>query len=295
MGLKRLFPTLDEQFLTPKFTERFKKRAEAMGGGWHWPNFGYIYRDPNERFLGPAYWKIMPNLPSEIQFMTVGLLQLLPSLIIVSIDVHLNEEAVSKVKKLQDTKYLPTVLFANLLPWKLWRGYTGNFPEIEMRKAILGWFDELRGRIEKALRPFLKGEFSTGSKERARLPAVEVFAVKDASEPQRDLNALAKDHHRWLDSMGIRLHFYSYSNDRLVVVFPVGDDHFGRPQYRLLVMWKSFLDSLSDGSDQDATVRHRTARFLDELTPRVALAHFTSKVSGNIGRLRKVYLWKHAP
>jgi hypothetical protein len=156
VGLKRLFPTLDEQFLTPKFTERFKKRAEAIGGGWHWPNLGYIYRDPNERLLGPAYWRIMPNLPSEIQFITVGLLQLLPSLIIVSIDVHLNDEAVRKVKKLQDTKYLPTVLFANLLPWKLWRGYTGNFPEIEMRKAILDWFDELRGRTEKGVASFLK-------------------------------------------------------------------------------------------------------------------------------------------
>jgi hypothetical protein len=89
--------------------------------------------------------------------------------------------------------------------------------------------------------------------------------------------------------MGIHLHFYSYSNDGLVVVFPIGDDHFGRTQYRLLVMWKSFLDSASDGSDQEEeTVRHRTGRFLDEFTPRVALAHFIGKVSANIGRLRKI-------
>jgi hypothetical protein len=290
-GLIHLFPSLERDVFERRFSEYFRSHADSINEGiWHWPMFGYIYRDQKQRLIGPTNWRGMPELPAEIHYVTLSLLRLLPSMFVVSIDAHLTEEASRRLRQLNDRKYLPMVLFRNLLPWRLRQGHTGNYPEIEMRRQTLGWLEELRGRVEVCLRPFLTGYFTRNGKQGARLPAIEVFALKGVPEEKEAFGTWIRDSRHWCDSFGLDPTLGAYGDERLLVVFPSGDDWYGRSTYRLVARWAPYLRSVNTNlyEDEETAVRYSTLDTLDALLPRVAITEFVNSIQGNIQTLRKI-------
>lgn len=120
----------------------------------------------------------MPDLPEEVDYISLTAHKLLPSLFAITADVFLTDKATDLIRSIQERLYFPEVTFRHCNPRKWLHGFSTKRPESIAREAVLSRIDGLRFRIEMLLRPFFKGQFlSTRDGSRTRLPAIETYRL----------------------------------------------------------------------------------------------------------------------
>ncbi len=218
----------------------------------------------------------MRKLPVEVDYVEVWLRKILPSMFIVTLDVHLTDEATQQLVRLQDKHYLSEIRFEKLIP----RGPTGDGyswigSKAIMQRTILHWLKRLRGEVETCIRPFVSGYFAQWSSDKtARLPAIEVYALKGVTKGE-SVGEWVRSARGWWESFGFALYGYDTYSDGKVLFLPK-DKLLGTSDevtHRLLVLWEEYIQSIDTkghGNDKRAVARH-TEDTLTALLPCIAV------------------------
>ena len=116
-GLLRLFPKLDDDFSQKDFADNFQRQARQIFGG-AWSSLGYILREQKQYpiITATSNFRIIPNLPDEVDLIHIHLHQFLPSLFAIALDVHLTPDGAKYISQLQDRRYLSEIRFKRLIP-----------------------------------------------------------------------------------------------------------------------------------------------------------------------------------
>ncbi len=290
--LLKLFPSLSASTTYQGFRSDFNRRSTRLQGS-EWCHIGVIYPKKNDGEIPLGIYGELKKLPEEVVSIEVQLFHLLPSLIAISFDVFLTQEASLQLSNNQAKEYEPAIAFKNLMPWKVGKaGYHFTSPSSERERAISQWFDTLRLNVEKALEPYLSGHFlRKRRKNKSKLPAVEVFSLKylPCDEPQRE--QWLKDANQWLKSMGIEIYrafqgeSFSYLSSSEI---PLQEEL--NWQHRLIVHWDSFVQTLDADETTDSKnviIGRIREEFLYALSVRIIILEYLKDIQRQIEILRK--------
>lgn len=124
--------------------------------------------------------RVLETLPKGVLCVQVFPVELLPSLFMISIYVHLTEEARQELLDLHNKLYLAPFLLRGLSPQKIIGGSPTRVDSDFLRKqSIRKWKENLRGGVEMPLRPLLSGYFLHFARRGSRkLPAVEIYSLR---------------------------------------------------------------------------------------------------------------------
>lgn len=290
-GIFRLFPELNDPFrLWGSSTDLVQRTGSIFGGGWG--KLGIIVRERKARLVRTFPLREIPELPPEVDTISLELHQTFPSVSFLSLKVHLTEKATQHLLALQNRHYLSVIRFRRLIPWGILRcGHSEEPSSIVRRKEILRWQNDLRGKIEACIEPYLSGHFMQRPSKQGRLPAIDVFALKGIPEGKEAFDKWKETARRWCDSLALDLYpFDTYQSERLLFVWPTRDPEFGRPPYRLLVLWEPYLKSVKTehfgGSEKEA-VAYYTGDTLRGMLPTITVLRFLESVEKNIEKLRR--------
>jgi len=124
--------------------------------------------------------RVLPTLPEGVLCVQVFPVEVLPSLFMISIYVHLTEEARQQLLGLHNELYVPPFLVRGLSAQEIVRGTPTRVDSDFLRKQSLrNWKEDLRSGVEVALKPLLAGYFShfAGHSQR-KLPAVDIYSLR---------------------------------------------------------------------------------------------------------------------
>jgi hypothetical protein len=172
-GLRTVFSG-PSRYPRPDHLDEFEDRADDLRAGG-WTAVVTLIRSGN-----PFFWagqaRRMPDLPEEVDHISLTAHKLLPSLIAITADVFLTDKATDNVRRIQEDLYLPEITFRYWNPRRWLHGFSTKLPESISIEAVLLWIDGLRSRVETLLQPFFKGQFlSKRDPSRSRLPAIETY------------------------------------------------------------------------------------------------------------------------
>jgi hypothetical protein len=216
-GLRRLFPA--KPYGRDQI-DRFSTTApDLFQGGWS--NIGTLVRE--NKWLGMLDKKVVPQLPTGIDYVDVSVHKVLPSAVIVAFDAHLSESATAKLKELHARRYLPRTIFHRFAPWSKHSVISRSQSPVEwaMQDAILRWERGLHEEIEKIVTPYLRGFFNRSGKGRNRLPVLDCFSVTGMPQGVENIHTRMAPLSGWLQSASIQpvpsaLHSY-LRNDLMFV------------------------------------------------------------------------------
>lgn len=289
----RLFPDLRDDFFD-RFSamEDFTRLAESIQGTGY-GRLGYVLRHKSRGWLGMNVYREMPTLPAEVDFIEVHYHKILPSIFLITLDVHLTDDATVNLMSVQDKQYQPAIRFRNLLPWRAPQGsFSVTDSETEMRKAVLGWLEELRGKVKHSFRPFLRGYFTKlETNAVVGLPTIEVYGLKGAPEEIVAFGEWARKSRDWLDSLGFNFFWEVYTDERMIFTAPEKFVTRQSSAYRLIVLWDRYVQSVGTdghGGDEKRAVRYNTRYVLEPLGTLIALHEFLNSIERNVARLRRI-------
>jgi len=201
-GLRAVFSRPD-QYPYPDYLDEFEGRADDLFAGG-WTAVGTLIRSGNP-FLWAGQARRMPDLPEEVQYVSLTAHKLLPSLFAITADVFLTDKATERIRSIQEDFFFPEVTFRYWNPRKWLHGYSTKPSDSIASEAVLSWIDGLRFRVEMLLQPFFKGQFlakrATG---RARLPAIETYRLLNVPFGQ-DFAPWKRSARAWWRSLGFDL------------------------------------------------------------------------------------------
>jgi hypothetical protein len=174
-GLRTVFSSPD-RYPYPNYLDEFEGRADDLFAGG-WTAVGTLIRSGN-----PFFWagraRRMPDLPEEVQSISLTAHKLLPSLFAITADVFLTDKATERIRSIQEGLFFPEVTFRYWNPRKWPYGHTTKPSGSLASEAVLSWIEGLRFRVEMLLHPFFKGHFlAKRGAGRARLPAIETYGL----------------------------------------------------------------------------------------------------------------------
>ncbi|MFA5350204.1 MAG: hypothetical protein WC357_02600 [Candidatus Omnitrophota bacterium] len=218
-GILQLFPGTERNYMNRESLGTFREFAETIDmGGMKY--LGIIFRERRKwmPFSHSSY--TMETLPSSVDYIKVAIHKYLSSMIILTLDVHLTQEATRIMLGFQDSHYLSEVSFTHLFPWQIRRsGYSYNMTEHIRIDKINIWHNKLRTDIEECIKPFFDGYFmQQQNKNRIPLlPATELYGItglSDNEECWKNLNDKSRD---WLRSFGYDIFYSAYGNKEVII------------------------------------------------------------------------------
>jgi hypothetical protein len=270
-GLKKLFPKFDDPFFRGDYHEKFIRNATGISVG-EWLNLGYLYRERKGRFSGDIS-KELRELPPQVDYLHIALHKVLPSIFVLTYDVHLDDCATNELKQLQCSFYRSKIRFRKIIPFgRAGGGYSSTPSEIVMKQEITNWLSRIRYHVEKCIEPFLGGEFfSDKSSNNPRLPAIEIFGFKGMPESKTALWDWISNSMWWLESLGFHvMQIGAFTDGKLIYVPRIwqNDDRNPSP-YRVIVMWDQYLESINlemyGGNEKFAIADNTQEDFLEAI------------------------------
>jgi hypothetical protein len=291
-GIFRLFPGLRDDFFDRLSAVEFTRQAESIRGTAS-GMLGYILRDKSRRWLGMDAYREIPTLPPQVDFIEVQYHKILPSIFLITLDVHLTDDATDDLLSIQGKLYEPTIRFRNLLPWRSPFGsYSETHSETEMRTAVLSWLEQLRAKINTCIKPFLSGYFTTQKADSTGwLPTIEVYALKGAPEDITAFGEWSRKCRDWLDSLGFSFFWEVYTNGPLIFTPPDRLVTKRSSAYRLVVLWDRYVQSVGTaghGGDEKRAITYNTKYVLDAFGSLIVLHEFLNSIEKSVARLRKI-------
>lgn len=292
-GLNKIFPKFSDPFFRGDYYEKFIQEATGISGG-QWLNIGDIYRDRKGRFFGDRV-RELKTLPPHVDYIHMELHKVLPSIFVVTYDVHLEESATNEINKLQNSLYKSEILFRRLIPYgKLGGGYSTNPAEHVMKRVIIDWLTDLRIQVEKCLEPFIAGDFLRDkSQKNSRLPSIEVYGIKGMPKTKPAIRNWIHASNRWLESLGFHLLVSNTFTDGKLIFIPKWqhDNDDNRPSYRLVVAWDLYLQSINCemyGHDKKFAIAHETQEsFLTPILPPLVIFEMLARFQRKFEKIRR--------
>ena len=283
-GLRRLFPT------TPygrDQIDRFGTRVpDLFHGGWS--NIGTLCRE--KPWLSTLQARIVPELPEEVQRVDISVHKVLPSAVVVALDVHLSDTATTELRRLHDRRYLPATRFHSWRPWRKhgW-GRSESPAEWAMQDAIIEWQTQLHSGVESVVAPYLNGFFRRSEGGAGRLPCIDIFSVTGVPDGLEDTPKRLHGVWRWMKSLMLQQQtsqFQSYFRHDLLFSWAVRDDERPAVRYRLIQLY-------SEAPPKDPTKLQgidALRETLDSVLPYICFLEAISRVAEQLETLRiRVY------
>lgn len=289
-GILHLFPQLYSDDLSGEtFSSRFRQSIKRITSSWQ-ENVGIIAPNRN-RFFGSRANRQIADLTPEVDYIEVGIHHFLPSLCAVVFGVHLTNKATQCLVELQNKHYLSDIRFKRLVPLgELAIPYSSYGPDWERKQAILEWKRHLHSKIEACLRPYLNGHFMRQySGKTARLPVIEVYALRGVPEGKEHLEKWLNESWAWRGSLGFDFHSSDTYTDGKSLFAPQDRTTDSASVHQLLVLWEPYLRSLKDhiGPDERASVVFHTVYMLMDILPTITLLELLRTSQDNIEKLRQ--------
>jgi len=238
-GLESLFPTLkDGASCNDQIASATALLAGLDSGGWS--RVGIIVPSGKQTMLGLGGkgLRAVQGLPPEVKCIEVEIHKFLSSSIILTFDLHLTQDATSRLLGLHDSVYLSKLRFRKLLPRGLGAGgWSEDSPYTGVTDAILHWLEGLRVETETIVGSYLAGYFLHSPRNLgAKLPAVEVFRLKGAPSRPEELRKWFHEKIGWWQSLGFATTGSIYSDGKLALVWPNERDFIPVPAYRIVML-----------------------------------------------------------
>ena len=242
-NLKRMFSDKDSVGLSNRISKFTNDRKNTLlSGGWM--RLGFIYRDKKPIISQPAL--CAPDLPEEVERIDICLQHILPSSIVITMDIFLNDKVTSNLQKLQTDKYLPqfTMTSFNLHPF--FPNISMSISEVKMIEALSKMLRNIRIKVESVIRPYFFGEFSKITSNSPKLPAIEVFGLKGLGQEGNSFIQWANKSSNWWISLGFELFSGTFNNNKLAFNWEhvTLNSHEKIPS-RVLVFWNSYFKNLN--------------------------------------------------
>lgn len=280
INLKKMFPNLSGFHGSDTFEDYFGKLGSSLYPGW-WMNVGLIYRDKPR--LGRNTFRL-PSLPDTVDSIQVHLHKILPSLIVITFDIHLTANTNDTLIDLHAQKYLPEASLVSFYPMDKSFGINQMSAERSMEQAVLGWLERIRKGVEDSIKPHISGYFMQQSTDSARLPAIEVYGLKRNERRKTKFVTWANNARDWFDSLGFQLYWNTYNNKGFAFSWSHEsnyDDNHKIPS-RILLFWDEIIKDVKlemYGGDEKYAVIRKIWEFLDNmLIPFVAIEFLSEKI-----------------
>ena len=277
-GLLRLFPGLGKSQYGQSFKMRLQQLSERITGGGGTEPLGYLYRDKPWMWPPGTHFQ-MTHLPPEVEYIQVGLYIFLPSLLFITFDVFLNEDASKKLNQLQNSHYLSDVTIQTLYFDGFW-GMSQNTSDGVMQREILKWLEKIRESIESCIRPYLSGYFMEQTKAKTRLPAIEIFGIKGCQKNHDDFVSWAKNSRQWWKSLSFEFYYSLYGDRKVLFNWVNHSSKTPNQVHRIIVLWEEYINSIHPEADNERHAIFRDVQnFLDTiLTPLTAINYLNTLV-----------------
>jgi hypothetical protein len=291
-GIERLLSAREGPFTNATSSDEYRKFINAvdMTGSM---KLGVVVRGRKGRFFFGDPFGELPRLPHEVKSINLELHKVLPSTLVVAMDVYLTDEATESLLKVQSNRYLSKLWFYKLFPrGQAGGGYSRTGSRIEMRKEVLNWLNQFRSKVEEAIEPYLNGYFSQNSTERiAKLPAVEIFTLTGIPSNKEAFNNWRIESRQWYKSFGFRFRSDAYRNDNLLLLMPQDDvETHRRAAYRLVILKEPDLSSIEKegpGVSKTEAIIESIQETLDDLLPGIVLLQLIESIQSKVEELRE--------
>ena len=262
--LQRLFPAITQQNYEADWLDNVDESLRSLTASSWW-RIGTLVRD-KRRHIFSLPVSVIPELPMSVDYIDVALHHLLPSVAVLTLDVHLSEQASDALTDVQAAPYISEVTLRSLFRWQA--GHVEVPAGSVRQRYVRAWLDRLRAGIEIALKRHLgRGMFGSAGTERPRLPAVEVYCIHgDADFDSKDWQVRAR---WWLDSYGIACGAISYQSAQALFQWPRKERYSQEvSSHILLISSDKYLTRKGDveryGGAEHA-IRHHVTDELDAL------------------------------
>ncbi len=217
-GLLRMFSksqdTRKEQDLVPSIDEIV---GNSLRRGW--TLLGVIYPE-TRNFYGAPVTQMIPELPSEVEFINLRLFRLSASIIILTAEVHLKKIVIDNMKLRRNQKYLPEIRFEKMFPLK---SYDLNHHILHsndiMREKVTEVLDNIREKVEYCLKSVFVGFFGQYSRSKVKQPIIEMYSITDFPINIVSDDAWNMKNRSWLASFGIDVWENLFASNNCIFAF----------------------------------------------------------------------------
>src|ERR1022692_1849705 len=133
-GLRSLFQLEGRDHPYQHHLDEFEERADGLAYGG-WTLVGTIIRSGSP-FVVSSPVRLIPDLPEEVQQISIIEHKVLPSLFAVTADVFLTDKATSRLRSIQSASYFPEVTFHHWNPRKWINLYSTKGADAITRDAV---------------------------------------------------------------------------------------------------------------------------------------------------------------
>lgn len=196
-GLRNLFPACKK--VQEMAAQHEQSAGELSNGSWH--KIGVITSSSDLRWIFFGERQKVEALPKYVEAIEVSLQSILPSLHVVSFDLHISESVSSKLCKALDAVYEPEFYFSRWWPLGRRVGYSINISDSCANRAYAEIIDELRLDAARWLSRYIRGIHFTKKYIRAgRVPATMAFRISGNPTDPEALKAWNENNRSWLNA-----------------------------------------------------------------------------------------------
>ncbi len=291
-AIQRLFPKLPSGGARRDTLAELDQSIRSLNAGSWW-NIGTVVR-LRQRHGYALPVRELPSLPPAVESIRVQAHSILPSIVLLTYDVRLTEDAAAELNRIQSQPYVPEVAFRSLL--RPDSGHSEYPVDWVRQRHVRGWVDGLRAEVERVLGEFAPPGLFRVSAGAPRLPAIEVYLLSEGD------TALSDDWQTrsrcWLNSYGIESTFGVYRSENALFQWSRTESQWrGVTGHVLAVSREKYLAQIKNpeaySGDKQAVLYHVEDE-LNGLIPIVAivrlLAHTREVVKAQRERVfRRIY------
>jgi hypothetical protein len=230
----------------------------------------------------------LDHMPDFIKYIEPKLIKIMPSLVIMTIRVMLDEELVNaKINQVLDHVYQHRITFHTYLPWKTSKsGWTMYPPHHEKSEACRNVMKELKFETERFLAKYFQGFYLSKKGDSNRCPSLDVYTISQLPE-DANIISWARSAQEFWRLLGFEYIFEKiwFKNDNSI--FCIGSIS-GFPYVNKLIINKSSINgSASHGLSQ--SVPRISSNICEEYLAPITLISLFGELNENIIKLKTVF------
>jgi hypothetical protein len=281
-GIKSLFREIDSQQDKQNFDDFFTNFSESlMSLGCS--TIGYLYRDI---LLLPEsganrHNRQLPDIHPLIKHVKIDMHKLLPSVILISLDIWLRDEASSVLDELQKTRYLDETTIESVYLHPLFLSFSTASPDAVRTRSVLRWLGEIRKNVEDAISPYLCGYFMSKVTSECKLPAIEIYMLKGPKKTKTGFAEWANRARHWYRSYGFNFFpGYLYGNSKLLFSWRETVRSSPYPGANRIVLFPIQKKSNNSGMlrNEFEAIRDNIPMYLSDIIRPVSLIEFLNRM-----------------
>ncbi len=277
-GLLSLFPDLEQK--DGDFIKTFGKDNDALRTMW-WSPVGTLFGDTMPG-LGTRVTRKISGLSPYIECIQVDAQKILPSLIVVSFSVHLEDEATTKLLELHSQQHLGLSTLKSIYFGKYpLLGIALSTPDAELKEKISSFISDLHENVERIIKSYVQGHFLTNTYGRRHLPSIEIFSISGTRSHRQSFNKWANDARNWWLSYGFS--FFRgqlFGNSELMFNWRESRREDAIGGNKIIVIPEEFLN-------ENSSVRHKLDFYCNDIIPSLSVIELLDDLLGSLEGMRR--------